>query len=290
MCPVFIIGFSRTGSSLLQHILHNYTPISIAPEMHLLWPRRLHRDFAWSLRNQFGEVDSDEKVDRLIEFMFSKRPIGAFWQVIDKMHLDVNTLRRRILVSDRSVRSIFDALISGLAESCHKEIMGAKFPVHYSYVNKLLEWYPNCRLIHTIRDPRAIFASQFHKRAKGNGRIMMRLWVGILQFVHVDVSFNGVVRMHQKLKNLSNYYLYRYEDAVARPEDSLRQLCGFLSVPFTQEMLTPRVRYNSSYGKIQISKGFHRSSVDAWQKKLPKSVAGMIRFLNAAAMRKVGYF
>jgi hypothetical protein len=119
---------------------------------------------------------------------------------------------------------------------------------------------------------------------------LKRLWVGTLQFVHVNVSFYGVFKVHQRLKDSKNYYLLKYEDVVKKPDETLNKLCQFLCVPFTSEMLKPKVRYNTSYGQIKISKGFHRSSVDTWQKKLPKSITKMIRLFNREAIRELGYY
>jgi hypothetical protein len=289
MEPVFIIGFSRTGSTLLQHILQNYTPIAVAPELHFLWPRRLHRDFVQTLKQHVGELDCDESVDRLIEMMFSKRFKGAFWRMIHGLNLDVSKLRQRILQSDRSNKSIFDALLTCVAESKSRSIMGAKFPVHYSYVHKLLEWYPNCLLIHTIRDPRAIFSSQFHKHAKENSFSITRIIVAVVQFIHVNFSFYEVANMHERLKHLPNYHLFKYELAVSHPEISLKTLCNFLGVPFNLDMLNPQVRYNTSYGEKGITKGLHPNSVNAWRNKIPKSVDRLIQLTNKNAMRKLGY-
>ena len=167
--------------------------------------------------------------------------------------------------------------------------MGAKFPVHYSYVDKLLEWYPDCLLIHTVRDPRAIFSSQFHKHAKDNSPSIKKIIVAVMQFIHVNFSFYEVAKMHEKLKQLPNYHLYKYELAVSQPEVSLKTLCNFLGVPFNQEMLNPRVRYNTSYGDKRFAKGLHSNSVDAWKYKIPKYVDRLIQLTNKNAMRKLGY-
>ena len=73
---VFILGFSRTGSTMLQGILNKYTEIGIIPEMHLYWPKILHKDFATIYKKRFGEKIIDRKINELIELMYSKKIKG----------------------------------------------------------------------------------------------------------------------------------------------------------------------------------------------------------------------
>jgi hypothetical protein len=86
--PLFIMGFSRTGSTLLQQILNKYSEIGIIPEMHFLWPRLLHRDFATMMKRHVGKKINERNIDQLIEMIFSKRLQGVFWKDIDKYKMD----------------------------------------------------------------------------------------------------------------------------------------------------------------------------------------------------------
>ncbi len=49
-------------------------------------------------------------------------------------------------------------------------MLGEKTPTHYKYVPTLLEWYPEAKIIHTFRDPRAILVSQLKKMQKKEKR------------------------------------------------------------------------------------------------------------------------
>jgi len=288
MNPVFIMGFSRTGSTMLLQILNKYTNICIVPEMCIYWPFWLHTDFARNLKKYIGNVD-DDKIDDLFRLFYSKKLFGAFWQNIDKIRIDIECLKKKIIESDRSIRSIFDALLYTLAKSYNKKTIGAKFPVHFFYIDKLLEWYPDCKIIHTIREPRAIYASQFYKYASEDYSRVKNLLIAIRQFVHVNFSYNCVVRFHEKMKVHHNYHLYRYEEAISNPEKSLKQLCNFLDAEFVDEMLIPRVFFNTSLAKKKISIGFHQSSINAWKTRLPRGVSGLIKVINGRGMKEIGY-
>jgi hypothetical protein len=288
MNPVFIMGFSRTGSTLLQQILNKYSEVVILPELHLLWPRRLHADFTTTVRRQVGNRITEKNIDHLIDLMFSKTLRGVFWKHIDKHNIDRQLLKQKIMDSERSIKNIFDVLLEIKLLAPQKKIAGAKFPVHYSYINRLLKWYPNCKIIHTVRDPRAIFASQYYKHLRRAGRIT-KFFTGIIQFIHVNVSLRGIRKFHDKMKGLQNYYIIRYEDLVTDPEKTLNDLAHFLNIQFKENMANPEVFQNTSLEERKIGKGIYNTSIHAWKEKLPKSINSLLLRINKKFMHSFGY-
>lgn len=288
MNPVFIMGFSRTGSTLLQQILNKYTEVEILPELHLLWPRRLHADFKTIVRHQIGNRITEKNIDHLIDLMFSKKLKGVFWKHIDKHNIERQLLKQKIMDSERSIKNIFDVLMEIKLLASHKKTAGAKFPVHYSYIDHLLKWYPNCKIIHTVRDPRAIFVSQYYKHLRTAGRIT-RFFTGIIQFIHVNVSLHGITKFHDKMKDLQNYYIIRYEDLVTDPEKTLNDLAHFLNIQFKEDIADPELFQNTSLEERRIGKGFYKTSIHAWKAKLPKSINSLLLRLNNKFMHLFDY-
>ena len=45
--------------------------------------------------------------------------------------------------------------------------------------------------------------------------------------------------MHRRFQHLQNYRLFRYEDLLAEPEKTLKELCQFIGVDFTDDFLHP---------------------------------------------------
>jgi hypothetical protein len=290
MRPVFIVGFSRTGSTLLQHVLNSHPDVGILPEMHIYWPKRLHTDFVSTVKKHIGDLSDDDKVEQLIKLMYSKQLIGTFWQVIDRFDIDKVELKKRINNSDRTIKSIVDSLLRTLAESYNKKIIGVKFPVHFSYINKLFEWYSDCKIIHTVRDPRAIFASQYYKHKDKKNLFIKNIFIGIVQFIHVTLSLKGIGKLHKNLSQYDGYRLYHYEQGVDQPEKSLKALCDFLEIEFSERMLNPKKFYNSSFGEKLPTINIYKSSKEAWQDKLPSTICWLIKILNRRTMKGFGYF
>lgn len=285
---VFILGFSRTGSTMLQGILNNYTEIGIIPEMHLYWPKILHKDFATIFRNSFGKKIIDSKIDELIELMYSKKIKGLFWQKIEQYNIDIEELKFNIRNSERTIKGVLDALFLIMNKTYKKKVMGAKFPVHFSYADVLLDWYPDCKLIHTIRDPRAIFVSQYYKY-KTKESVLKNWFIGISQFVHVNYSLQKVYSFHNHLKTSSNYYLYKYEDVINEPEIAFKKLCGFLEVNYNPGMVNPEVFHNTSLSKKRKNIGIHKNSLNSYRTKLNPGISNAIKTINYKLMREFNY-
>lgn len=299
--PVFIVGCSRTGSTLLQEIFDHHSPVDMMPEAHFLTPLWIHKDVRFALR-RVKATSKIEFADMLLDLMYSRELFGVFWQeVICASGIDKDLLRERLIANGQSLQGVFHSVMEAHATSKGKTILGAKFPLYICYAKKLVEWYPNCRIIHTIRDPRAIFASQYYKRRHDKSGKIRQAAEGIVQFVHINSQYYWALRTHSKMKMNKSYHLCRYEDLVNYPEDTLRGICSFLAIPFESKMLSPRAVMNTSFIDVVNTSGMENvenrtfskqiltSSVNLWKRKLPRSISRTIEIMNASAMKEFGY-
>lgn len=286
--PVFIVGGSRTGSELIKRILRKYTDIDFVDEMFLLSPKWLHKDFLGRATEHIGSLESDYDVDRLVKFMYSGDLYGYFWTAIKE--LDREELTRQITESDRSLCAIFKALMEVHAIHNGKKRCGAKFPMHYSHIDTLNKWFPGCSIIHTTRDPRAVYVSQSSKYSRASYSRIKNLWVASKQFVHIAIQTVWTASIHVRNKGRGNYLLFRYEDFLSEPENEMRLLCDFLSVDFTDEMAAPTLHSNSSFSdKYGVGKGLQKSSADSWRKRISPAANIFIKCIGWRAMGRLGY-
>ena len=165
---------------------------------------------------------------------------------------------------------------------------GAKFPMHYAYTNILLEWYPDCRLIHTTRNPKAVYASQSVKYLTPEMSTISREYLRFKQLVHINIPTAWTARWHRQLCGQVNYRLVRYEDVVIDPEKSVRQLCEFLQVDFLTDMLSP-TQYGSSFSDIGDRKGIDSSALDRWRKTTSGFTQKVMNGLHFRNLGTLGY-
>ena len=286
--PVFIIGGSRTGSTMLKTILTNSPELDLTDEMHFFSLPWLRRGVAANIRKHVGPLDAPNALDRLMDLLYSGILYSWFWSEAERL-LDRNLMHRELSSRPLSLQNIFHAILVVHAEMRDKPRLGAKFPTHYSYTDRLLEWYPNCLLLHTTRNPKAVYASQARKYLTQDQNWLDRTYMRMRQFIHINIQISWTARLHRRLCNLPNYRLVRYEDMVQDPASEIREVCEFLKIDFLPNMLTPK-RYGSSYEKPGvIGKGIETSSLERWQSSIHPLTARFIDIAHRRASRTLGY-
>lgn len=248
------------------------------------------KDFRYFLRTTVGDLSKEENIRKMIDLMFSGIRIpgihGDFWYYEAKNY-DEQALKERIysrvLESDRSLGSIFKTLVEEIPRRYGFNRCCIHFPVFVNYIPRLLEWYPNGKIIHIVRDPRAMAVSRMNFRGERklrNRKIMMLF--AILQYVWTS-------RLHCKYKGLDNYALFRYEDLLADPERTIRGLCDFAEIDFVPQMLEPREGQASSVTG-EKSAGFNKKAGSHWRKAISPLEEKVITALARKSMKRFGYF
>lgn len=285
--PVFIVGCGRAGSKIYMKILNEYSTINITPELHFLYPSWIRKDFVSNVKENVGDLKQVSNIPKLFELMYSGNLEGSFWKSIKNRKINKKTLENRIIKSDRSFKSLFGILLDEHAKSKEKTIPGAKFPVHFSYIPKLLKWYPHCKLVFLIRDPRAMYASwavRLTKKSRPNFKANLKrpiiLMITIIQFI-------WAVKTHKKYLHLKNYHLFRFEDIISQPEKYIPKLCQFLEIEFKSEMLNPPVM-GSSYHKDRKT-GFDKETLSRWKKHISPTTSNFMKLITSKWMKEIGY-
>lgn len=266
---IFIVGSGRSGTTLLVNILNKHKEICISNQMHFMG--HLARPGVRQKMKDF-DLSDDDNVRGLVEFMYTK-PFagGSYWRWLHN-NVEPEALLQQILNTDRSQRAIFSLLMRLRAKG--ETILGEKTPDHIHYVPTLLEWFPKARIIHTFRDPRAVFVSEFQYRWNQPGlkrfpykqlRPIKPLYSLFILF-HMSLEWFLAANYHSKYKERypDNYYLLKFEDLIRDPENQLRQLCNFLGVEFQKEMLEQKV-INTGFTSRRGKAGFDKQAVDRWK-------------------------
>lgn len=272
---IFIAGLPRTGTTLTRNILNCSDDVGIGGESRFLVDSRrlgfqIRRGFRYEVR-AVGEISTDVGAKKVVDYIYGIQE-NNFWGKIAK-NVDREEFLCRLLESDRSERSLMDLAMAFHAKG--KPVRGEKTPAHIYSVPTLVEWFPNAKIIHTFRDPRAIHVSQ---KKKPRNREMSRFKAFFQQFglifelyssIHVISTWLHAIRLHYRYQQLypNNYYLCKYEDLITNPDASLRKLCDFLGIDFIDTMLQQTI-VNSSFVPRNKVQGFDTQAIDRWRKHL----------------------
>jgi len=295
---VFIVGVSRSGTTLMMKTLNTSDEVAISNENHFLghllpWEGARHQF------RRFGDLRNDENVHRLVDFIYSGafakssrlRGLSRHWRwIIKKVGRD--DLQHRILDSDRTERALFEIMMQVYAEG--RPVIGEKTPAHVRYVPTIMAWFPDARVIHMLRDPRAVFVSELRRRKREAVTVpykqLSRIGFLFKLFIMLEttLAWRESATLLKKYRRLypDRYYLLRFEDLVSEPEPHIRALCAYLGISFQQELLN----------QIVVSKGFQagQSGFDAqaaqrWQKHIDPWIERWYSFWFESDLKSFGY-
>lgn len=292
---VFIVGLPRTGTTLTRNILNRSPHIGLGGESHFFADEpRLRRWRDQSVRRQFGIRGrlTPEDASRVIAWIY-RDPRQDFWGRI-ALAVDPDDLRAALLATDGTERSVLD-----LAYAIHahgRPIRGEKTPAHLYSVPTLLEWFPDTRIIHAFRDPRAIFVSQQRKyddRGLWGPFAALRragLVFDLYASLRIILAWRHAVHLHHRYRrdHAGRYALSRYEQLIADPRRSVERLCAFVGVAFSESMLEQQ-SINSSFEGPSRHQGFDATAVDRWRTRLHPLLRRWFALWCGRSLAALGY-
>lgn len=290
---IFIVGLGRTGSTLTRHILNSSDCLGIGGESHYLCDLpRLGFQTRRSVRQRLarvGDLATDEGTKKVVDHLFTVRDRHLnFWNFAAK-NVDREAFLRRLvaIAPTERERGLFE-----LAMEIHaggRPVRGDKTPAHIFFVPQLLQWFPNSKIIHTFRDPRAIYASRKKKAEKKTGLRRGGVAFQLASSLHVITNWRRVENRHRRYQEQfpNRYTLLKYEDLVLQPEATLERLCRFLDIPLTDPMLLQTV-INSSYLPDGAA-GFDVEALTRWRKHMDPLVQRWFKFWLGPELREYGY-
>ncbi len=254
--PVFIVGAPRSGTTLLRVTLNRHSQLAMCGET--AYFRRVY-----SRRHAFGDPGNLPNRNRVVEAYLAVEPVR-------RLGMNIEVLRERMMREGVSWRDLFASMLRVYADSHGKPHTGEKTPNHALYVNTLCEWFPDCTIVHLVRDPRAAVCSLIRMPWASRSVLMgARTWR----------LFNTAART---ISARDNYVLVKYEDLVARPEEQLRRLCNHVGLEYEAAMLQPnpaefdpRRPVHRAYERINpVRAELWRGELEPWQVSTIEAAAG----------------
>ncbi len=205
----FVVGATRSGTTLLRLMLDAHPEIAIPSETHFI-PDLI------KAREKYGASP-----ERMLEMLTSHRRWGDF-------HIDADELAARWaalpeLTGPAAVREFFKLYGEGQGSPTR---WGDKTPGYVKRMREIQEYLPEARFIHLIRDGRDV-ALSILKQSFGPETIeaAAERWRG------------RVLRGRAQKPYLGFYIEVKFEDLVLDAEGQLRRICDFIELDFDPAML-----------------------------------------------------
>jgi hypothetical protein len=297
---IFVVGVSRSGTTLLSRVLAHHPRVAIAPENHYLRHLLPKLGVRHDIR-RLGDLEDDAVVRNIAGRISEGRLQGLRWARANSpffvwltRQVPRETLEARLLAAERTERGLFTALLRIYADTKGKAIIGEKTPAHVACVDELLEWYPGGKVVHIVRDPRGVFASELRRRTENATSLPYRWlvhlplllrWFILLQVV---CAWAQAVTWHRRLSKAhpDAYLQVHFEDLVTDPEATVRRLADFLGLNEHRRMLRQKV---VSKGENVGDAGFDADAAERWRRSIRADDKRTLERLLGHRLREMGY-
>ncbi|PWI19136.1 sulfotransferase [Streptomyces sp. Act143] len=273
MRPVFVLGCPRSGTTLLQLMLHAHPRIALPPETRFVLP-------AYERRLGFGDLRERGNRAALAQWITGREETR-----FHELGLDADAVAERIADGPPTLGSALGVPLQAYAESHGKVRWGDKRPAYALHVEEILRLFPDAQFVHLVRDGRDCVASL----------LGMPWWHrGFHEAVATWAQVMDTTRRHARRLGPGSWHELRFEDLVADPEPQLRALCGYLGEEYDPRTTEPRRLASTA---VPARKTWHRrthgaldaSRAGSWQQRLTPHQIQLCEAALGERLRRNGY-
>lgn len=297
---LFLVGCARTGSTLLRQVLNRSPLVTIAPETHFMRRSRRLR-----LADRLAAATTPSAIQALVDVLYARdrHTDTGYWAWL-RRNVPRDEFGQRLAATDRSERALFALMIEMFDERTGVEraaVTGEKTPSHLMFVPTLVDWFPGAKIVHTFRDPRAVYASELRRRREGRwGPKRLMPWLpdaivdpllAPVELVRTAVVWRRASRLDDEYRRLlgDRYQLIRFEDLVQEPEANLRAVCALIGVPYDPVLLEIDVVGSSFEERRHGAGGFDPAVAERWRAHVGPLARACFRLVLGRQLRKRGY-
>ena len=267
---ILILGAQRSGTSLLSRMLNQHPEIGVPQESHAY-------NHFYNIRHLYGDLALRHNQQLLL------KDIASFGDVrLWSPALDIEDANRNI--SGPGFGAVFDAMMTSWANKQGKSSCGEKTPSHIDFVDPILDYFPDMRLVHIIRDPRDVCLS------------MIRARFGPKNYFAAATAWSKYLSKMTSLKKRypnTKIIEIRYEDLLANPVSVLRILCTGLGVDYAdsmQQFHDEEHPYNTDVTNLEnLRKPLMIDNSGKWRYEFSVRAIETIEFITAAHTANYGY-
>lgn len=281
--PVFIFGMNRGGTTLTYHIMKFHPQIVKLPVNSYFF-----RHF-WELRKKIP-VKALHKIFLVSSGFYNSELDDELSKFLSRHFFN--------LMKNKDGKEMFN-FTSYIAYCQQKEKHNVKWWAertnnHMFYYRILKKWFPLCKFIICVRDPRAVITSALGAvgaKRRDNSPSFIIKYCQNYSFRWLDKA-GRTLAMKKHFKD--DVFISKYEDFVKEPINHINRLWRFLNLPAMGEKdLKDKI---DSLGAIYVSKvgvkrttGIDTASVEKWRQVLSPTAQRIIEDITSGTAKKLGY-
>lgn len=284
----FIVGNSRSGTTMMMRILNAHSTVHSINEPHFF-------ETMWTPAD-LDRLIEQEEAEELLRKLFTRQRDGFFSKVEPLSYAEeIATILQEIKLHDRTRLEVFRHFMQFEASANGKSIPCEKTPQNVFYLREMLMHFEQGKIINMVRDPRAVLLSQKRKwKRKFLGgtfltyREMLRLMINYHPLT-IGRLWNSSLAAAQTYRDHPNILHLKFEDLLSNPKDTVQDVCKFLNVEYQEDMLQIPYAGSSSVADQHDEKGIRTQRADSWKGKLSASEVFLCQWICRKHMKTWGY-
>jgi hypothetical protein len=269
--PTFIIGSQRSGTTMFRLMLNNHPDICVPHESVFItvFYRKL---------DEYGNLNNSDNMRNLLTDI-SAHPLVVRGKLIP--------CQEAVLAcSPTTYAELITAIFDSYAAQKGKSLWCDKTPFYTEDIDLLNNIFPNSRFIHIVRDGRDVALSQKNMSwLSSNLPNIARQWQHKAILCHKVGAVLGPARFLE----------IKYEDLVLNTESTLQDVCRYLGVNFSKDMLNYHEEAENVVPGESIK--WHTNSIKkpdpakvlAWRTNMPRSDRVIFEQFAGDALEMLGY-
>jgi LPS sulfotransferase NodH len=271
--PIFVAGYQRSGTTLLQSLLGAHPRIAAPPETYFVFRIVL-------LADRYGDLTDDDRLKLVVHDALHPPA-----DLLGDSGFDERRVFERVVASgERSMRGVFDALMRDFAERQGKARWSDKSPGQRAEAS--LRLFPEAQIIHIIRDPRDVIASSLATPwTKADAYQLAREW----RRFTLDNIRTG------RAAGPGAFLQIRYEDLAADPRAALRIVFSFLDEDNDTSVIEnvagkrPSVGKNAAPWQSRVLEAIEPAPSNAWRQRLSARDRQAVNAIVYRELEALGY-
>ena len=223
--PLFIVGMIRSGTSLVEQILASHSNVHGAGELELM--------------------------NQLMDPILSNRPDPGVNQDMSKFSA----------VEIATVRSAYLEALTAL--EVPEKIITDKMPLNFRWIGFILSAFPEAKIIHLNRDPRATCWSIYKHYFPVDGNEFAYDMGGLAGYYKLYIDLMSFWRERYP----DSIYDLCYEDLTENQEEETRKMLAFCNLEWEEQCLDfhKTKRTVKTMSATQVRKKMYTGSSEAWR-------------------------